>query len=162
MAPGDVGLSKSAISGQDAGDLLQELVNRISHRQGRTLSLMADNAVTLPQILLMNRVFAAERVTATSLALALDMSLSSISQMVERLHRLGFVRRAEIASDRRKKTIALTRKGKNLLCRIREARSAEYRAGIAQLSAPLRAELGVLLKRALAELRARDVSSERA
>lgn len=135
------------------GDLLQDLVNRISHRSGKTLAIMNEALVTLQQVLLLNRI--AERSgnsTSSELAAALHMSLPSVSQMIDRLHQLGLVDRAEMSEDRRKRRIRLTPRGSELLTRIRKARSAEYEAGVVRLSPQLRADLEAVLKRALDEL----------
>ena len=138
---------------QRLGDLLQELVNRISHRGGETLTMMSEALVTLQQVLLLNRI--AERggnSTSSELAAALHMSLPSVSQMIDRLHQLGLVGRAEMSEDRRKRRIRLTPRGSELLARIRMARSTEYEAGVIRLSQQLRADLEAVLKRALDEL----------
>lgn len=141
----------SAAADRALGVLLQDLVNQISHRGGRTLAVMTEGSVTLQQVLLLNRLGVAVA-TGTELAGALAMSLSSVSQMIDRLGQLGLVARIAVAADRRKKAIALTPKGRALLRRVRDARSAEYRAGVARLSPPLRAELAKVLARALKEL----------
>jgi DNA-binding MarR family transcriptional regulator len=138
---------------QRLGDLLQELVNLISHRSGETLAIMNEASVTLQQVLLLNRI--AERggnSTSSELAAALHMSLPSVSQMIDRLCQLDLVERVEMSEDRRKRRIELTHRGSELLLRIRGARSAEYEAGVIRLSAPLRADLKAVLKRALDEL----------
>jgi len=138
------------------GDLLQALVNRVSHRGGRTLALMNQASVTLQQVLLLSRVAEATGSTASQLAGALNMSLPSISQMIDRLHQLKLVTRVEMEEDRRKKRIALTRAGRAFLERLQAARSAEYQAGLATLPQPLRAELEAILARTLRALTAQD------
>ncbi|HUB97529.1 MAG TPA: MarR family transcriptional regulator [Stellaceae bacterium] len=135
------------------GDLLQDLVNRVSHRGGKTLAMMNDASVTLQQVLLLNRLREQDGSTSSELAETLNMSLPSISQMIDRLHQLKLVTRAEMSEDRRKKRIALTRAGRTLLERLHEARTAEYEAGLAKLLAePQRAELRLVLDRILQEL----------
>ncbi|MBV8534965.1 MAG: MarR family transcriptional regulator [Alphaproteobacteria bacterium] len=145
-------MRNSAGDSREIGELLQDFVNDISHRRGRTLAVMTEEAVTLQQVLLLHRLFEARSATPTELAGQLHMSLSSLSQMIERLNQLGLVTRTEMSDDRRKKTVKLTRKGQALLGRVREARSLEYSAGVARLSPPVRAELARALLRALGEL----------
>ena len=137
------------------GDLLQDLVNRVSHRGGRTLAIMNDASVTLHQVLLLSRLSEVDGGTSSELSDALNMSLPSLSQMIDRLHQLKLVTRAEMSEDRRKKRIALTRTGRALLERLHGARSAEYEAGIARLSPQLCNDLKAVLTRALRELAAR-------
>ncbi|HVA12715.1 MAG TPA: MarR family transcriptional regulator [Stellaceae bacterium] len=152
-------MTGSTAADQPVGDLLQDFVDQISHRGGRTLAVMTEGSVTLQQVLLLNRLFASDAATATELAAQLHMSLSSVSQMIDRLDQLGLVARIAVPEDRRKKAIELTRKGHALLHRVREARSAEYRAGVARLSLKLRADLARVLARALRELAAAERAS---
>jgi hypothetical protein len=48
--------------------LLQEFVNRVSHLQGNTLSVLTDESVTLQQVLLLRRLQQAGRSTPSELA----------------------------------------------------------------------------------------------
>lgn len=139
-------------SRQKLGDLLQEVVNRVSHRGGRTLAVMNDASVTLHQVLLLSRLSELGGATSSELSTALSMSLPSVSQMIDRVYQLDLVDRAEVAEDRRKKQIMLTGEGQRLLARLHDARSAEYETGTAQLSSQLRADLKTVLIRVLLEL----------
>lgn len=139
---------------QTLGDLLQAFVNRVSHRGGQTLGILNEASVTLHQVMLLSRVVELGGSTPSELAATLNMSLPSVSQMVDRLHQLKLITRSEMAEDRRRKRIVLTRKGETLLARLHEARSAEYELGTALLSDPLRADLKKLLERGLRELSA--------
>jgi DNA-binding MarR family transcriptional regulator len=134
------------------GDLLQGLVNLVSHRGGQTLTIMNEASVTLQQVILLSRLAESGMSTASELAATLGMSMSSVSQMIDRLFQLDLVTRAEMLEDRRKKQIALTPKGRALLHRLHEARSAEFEAGVARLPPQLRADLTLVLARALREL----------
>jgi DNA-binding MarR family transcriptional regulator len=136
----------------EAGKLLQQLVNDISHRGGLTLSLMNDAAVTLHQVLLLTHLTEAKECAVSDLAARLNMSPPSISQMVDRLFQLGMISRAEDAADRRRKILAVTPKAKALLARISAARSAEYAAGLASVRPALRKELVELLRKVLKDL----------
>lgn len=139
------------------GALIRDFVNRVSHRGGRTLAVMNDASVTLHQILILNQIFEAGAVTPSDLAPKLSMSLPSLSQMIDRLHQLDLVARAEMTGDRRKKRLTLTRKGRALLMRMQAARAADYEAGAAALSPASRGQLAAALERALRELlRAED------
>lgn len=134
------------------GNLVQEFVNHVSHTQGKTLTALADAAVTLQQILLLRRVASSSESTPSALAEQMHMSLPAVSQMVERLFQLDLVSRIESTDDRRKKQLAVTRRGRALLKRIAEARTADYAAGIAPLSPGVRTALARVLEDALKEL----------
>ena len=83
----------------------------------------------------------------------MKLTLPSVSQMIDRLVRLGYLSRTEQAADRRKKTIAVTSKGKRFLQQLQAERSTEYELGISPLREPTRRELAAALQRALEELR---------
>jgi DNA-binding MarR family transcriptional regulator len=134
------------------GDLLQEFVNRVSHAQGKTLAVLADASVTLPQVLLLRRVAASSEITPSEIAEQMRMSLPAVSQMLDRLSQLGLVSRAESMADRRKKVITVTPEARALLKRIQRARSTDYAAGVAPLSPRARTALTQVLKDALEEL----------
>jgi DNA-binding MarR family transcriptional regulator len=142
----------SAKDGATAGELLLALVDRVSHRGGDTLALMNEAGTTLPQILFLARLRQAGGGTATELAGTLNMSLPAVSQMVDRLFRLGLLSRVEDAEDRRRKRLATTGKADTLLDRLTRARSAEYSRGVARLSPAVRKELSTALQKAVNEL----------
>ena len=52
---------------------------------------MLEASVTAPQVVLMNYAMTVPRSTPSNLAAAMNISLSSISQMIERLVKLGFL-----------------------------------------------------------------------
>ena len=136
----------------ELGELLQEFVNRVSHLQGKTLTVLTEESVTLQQVLLLRRVKQVGKSTPSDIAERMHMSLPAVSQMIDRLFLVGLLMRNEAQDDRRKKDVAVTPKGHALLERIRRARSAEYAAGVASLSPKLRSDLAKLLRKALAVL----------
>jgi len=161
-APAGPAEAAGASDADAVGELLQELVNRVSHRgQGQVLALMNEASVTLQQLLMLGLLAQRGECTASELARELNMSQSATSQMVERLFQLDYVRRAEDPQDRRQKRLALTPAAAQVLARIHRARSAEYGAGVAPLTPALRAELASVLRRVLAELRLRDGPAKR-
>ena len=134
------------------GEIVQEFVNRVSHAQGKTLAALSDAGVTLPQVLLLRRVASNGETTTSELAGQMHMSLPAVSQMAERLSQLSLLSRIEATDDRRKKRLMVTQDGRKLLTRISKARSADYAAGVAPLSARVRAGLLRVLSEALEEL----------
>jgi DNA-binding MarR family transcriptional regulator len=138
------------------GDLLQDFVGKVAHRSGRTLTIMAEASVTLQQVILLNRLTELGPTTVSEVAAALGMSLPSVSQMIDRLSRLGVVTRAEASDDRRKRLIELTASGRALLEQLKEARSSEFDIGVASLSPRLQVELSRALSEALSQLAGRE------
>ena len=146
----------------DLGFLLEDFVNKVSHPRGRALSFMAEASVTVPQAILMNYAIMAPHSTPSQLAANMNISLSSISQMIERLVKLGYLRRAEDAGDRRRKTIDVTKKARTFLDELKALRADEFAVGTAALSAETRALLGSAVAQALGEIEAfRAPSKER-
>lgn len=145
----------------ELGELLQGLVNRISHRgQGRSFAIMNEASVTVPQVILLYRIIHEDLHKPSALARSLGMSGPSISQMLDRLFQLGLIIRSDSPEDRRQRLVDVTPKAKALCRQIARARSAEYAQGVARLSVPLRAELRDVLARALAELETADAQAE--
>jgi len=136
------------------GALFEAFVNRVSHSRGRVLNLMAEASVTVPQAILMNFALAAPGSTPSSLASTMAISLPSVSQMIERLARLGFLRRIEDLQDRRRRMIEVTPRAKTFLERLKVVRSAEFAAAAADLSDATRRSLSDALSQALKELAA--------
>lgn len=134
------------------GEVLQEFVNRVSHLQGNTLSVLTEESVTLQQVLLLRRLRQSGQCTPSELAELMRMSAPAVSQMIDRLFALELVSRAEAPGDRRRKLIAVTAKANALLERVRKARASEYAAGVARLSPQVRAELLKVLRKALREI----------
>ncbi len=134
------------------GELLLELVDRVSHRGGDTLALMAEAGITLPQLLFLVRLRQTGGSTASELGERLNMSPPAISQMVARLFRLGLLTQAADGEDRRRKRLATTPRANILIDRISRARAAEFGRGTANLSPAVRKELATALQKAVREL----------
>ena len=146
-----------ATAESELGELLQRLVNRISHRgQGKSFAIMNDASVTVPQVILLYRVIHEKLHKPSELARSLGMSGPAVSQMLDRLFQLDLIARIESPEDRRQRLVTATPKAKALCARIANARSAEYAQGVAHLSAPLHAEFKDVLTRTMAELDAAD------
>jgi DNA-binding MarR family transcriptional regulator len=144
--------AEDSLCPETLGELVQEFVNRVSHAQGKTLAVLTDAGVTLPQVLLLRRMASNGEITTSELAEQMRMSLPAVSQMVERLSQLSLVSRIESTDDRRKKRLIVAPDGRKLLRRISKARSADYAAGVAPLSPRVRAGLLRVLSDALKEL----------
>jgi DNA-binding MarR family transcriptional regulator len=134
------------------GPLLLELIDRVSHRGGDTLALMAEAGITLPQLLFLVRLRQTGGSTASELGQRLNMSPPAISQMVARLFRLGLVTQTEDGEDRRRKRLATTPRAHTMIDRISRARAAEFGQGTAKLSPAVRKQLAAALRKAVDEL----------
>lgn len=134
------------------GELLLELVDRVSHRGGSTLALMTEAGITLPQLLFLVRLRQLGGSTASELGERLNMSPPAISQMVARLFRLGLLTQTEDGEDRRRKRLATTPRANTTIDRISRARASEYGHGTAKLSPAVRKELAAALHKAVREL----------
>ena len=136
------------------GLMLEAFVNRISHPRGRALAFMSEASVTVAQVILMTHAICGG--TPSSLAAAMNLSMSSVSQMIERLVKLGFLNRSEDAEDRRRKTVRATVKAKAFLDELRILRAEEFSVGAAVFSRETRDVLKCAISRALRELDGRD------
>jgi DNA-binding MarR family transcriptional regulator len=136
----------------EAGAALQRLVNLISHRSGRVISIMSEASVTLPQVLLLNRVDAIGSTSPSDIALEAQASAPAASQMIERLVRQGLLRRVEDPSDRRRKVISLSPAARALLKKLEAARAVDYELGLAPLGAELKSAMAEVLRQAADEL----------
>jgi DNA-binding MarR family transcriptional regulator len=135
-----------------AGDALRRLVDLVSHGSGLVLALMNNEAVTLSQVLLLNRVERSGPASLSGLAEGGLTSSAALSQMVERLVGQGLLDRTEDPADRRRKAIRLTPRARALLRKIEQVRSQDYELGLSSLSQELREELAVTLQRVAAEI----------
>jgi DNA-binding MarR family transcriptional regulator len=136
---------------EQSGDALRRLVDLVSHRTGRALTVMNEASVSLPQVLLLSHVDRGAR-SPSDLAGATHVSLPAVSQMIERLVQQGLLVRTEDEGDRRRKSIAITRPARVLLRKLGAARSAEYALGLASLSPALLREMRDVATRAVDEL----------
>ena len=142
----------SRLSATAEARALRRLVDLVAHRSGAALSVMDELRVTLPQILLMNRIAALRDASISELAKISPGSAAAVSQMVDRLVRQGLLQRTEHPADRRRKAVSVSTAGAALLGDLEWARTADYALGLSCISAELRADLGRLLERAIAEI----------
>ena len=86
----------------ELGELLVDFVNRVSHPRGRALTFLINAGITVDQVILLNCAQQQPGSTPSALAKMMSLSPSSVSQMLDRLHSLGMVRRTEDPNDRRR------------------------------------------------------------
>lgn len=134
------------------GEALRRLIDLAAHRSGAVLAIMEAASVTLPQVLLLDRVAEIGPASLSELAEGSRASTAAMSQMIDRLVQQSLLRRGEDPADRRRKAIAATARARALLRRLAEARSADYELGLAPISPNLRQRLIPALEQAVAEL----------
>jgi DNA-binding MarR family transcriptional regulator len=134
--------------------LLEDFVNKVSHPKGRALAFMSEASTTVPQVILMDFALKSSATAHSALAERTGISLSSVSQMLERLVKLGFVRRRQNATDGRRKVIELTEHGRVFLAKLQTLRSQKFAAGVEALSKETRDLLKVALARAMQDFEA--------
>lgn len=81
---------------------------------------------------------------------SLGLSLAAMSRAAEELVQRGLVDRTEDPSDRRMKRLRLTKKGNDLVLKMRELRMAGFEQFVATLGAKERAQLAKALEPILA------------
>jgi DNA-binding MarR family transcriptional regulator len=137
-----------------AADLLQRLVNRVSHSTGASLAVMQSAELTLPQVLVLSRVAHGTAASTSTLAAAAGGSLPAASQMIDRLVRQGYLKRHQDGVDRRRSFLSVTLRGRAVLRKLAESRVTEYASGLDRASPKRLRELEKILRLILIELEA--------
>lgn len=135
-------------------ELLQRLVNRVSHSTGASLAVMHSAELTLPQVLLLNRVAHGAAASTSTLAAAGGGSAAAASQMIDRLVRQGYLRRHQDAADRRRSFLSVTSRGHTVLNKLAAARIIEYASSLNRASPKRLRQLERVLRPLLIELEA--------
>jgi len=117
---------------------------------GRTLPILHAARLTTPQIAVLE--FTRESQTMSAVAIYLGLSRPATSQLVDRLVRVGLVRRAEGTVDRRQRHVILSAKGRSLVDRVAAARAARFDSSLAVLEPALVARLESVLSEVVGTL----------
>jgi DNA-binding MarR family transcriptional regulator len=128
------------------GALLRRLVDLASHRSGTALALIGQAGITFPQLILLARVKRLGAASITALAAVSGASLPATSQMIERLVNLGLLARTADTADRRRRALAVTARGSEVLARIAGARAADYAESLAGVPPALLRALAAALR----------------
>jgi DNA-binding MarR family transcriptional regulator len=110
---------------------------------GRTAPLLQRAKLTMGQLAALE--LARGSRTVSEMAGALGLSRPATSQIVDKLVRAHVVDRREGTRDRRERNVVLTRKGRNLLGRIGEARAARFEESLSNVPASLAARFAAVL-----------------
>ncbi|HEY8020906.1 MAG TPA: MarR family transcriptional regulator [Thermoanaerobaculia bacterium] len=141
---------------------LAQLVLRLMsemHRfdDGRTLPILHASKLTTPQLAVLE--LTRTPCTVSAVADHLRLSRPATSQLVDKLVRLGLVRRDLGAEDRRERRVSLTRKGEGLLRKVAAARAARFETSLATLPPPVAARLAKVLAEVVETLAQRGAST---
>jgi DNA-binding MarR family transcriptional regulator len=131
------------------------MVNHLNKSgQSTALGAMHESGLTLPQIVVLH-VLQRGPSRISTLSEYLHLSMSATSSLVQRLFEEALITRDEDPDDRRQKRVELTRKGEALIDHLDRERAEGVSRGLAQLPAPLRAELVDVATRVLEHLKER-------
>ena len=132
---------------------IESLVKQISGLTAFRPDTWRDVDLTLAQLKAVFLLRRAQPRTLTDLALALGISLTSASALVERLVRLGMVERSADVSDRRQVQIELSPDGASLVERLERQSRGELLAALGRMGEPGLASLETGLTELLAAVR---------
>lgn len=76
--------------------------------------------VSFPQFFLLGHISTTEELSMTAIATKMSHTTAAATGLVERLAKLGYLRRSQDATDRRRVLIRITAKGTSLVGRIRQ------------------------------------------
>jgi DNA-binding MarR family transcriptional regulator len=116
-------------------------MHRFDH--GRTLPILHASKLTTPQLVVLE--FARVPCTVSAVANHIRLSRPATSQLVDKLVRLGLVRRDLGAEDRRERHVSLTSRGEALLRSVAAARAARFETSLAILPPSVAARLSKVL-----------------
>src|SRR5580700_1123029 len=102
----------------------EELAEIVMHMQRKFLHNLSEElghgSVSFPQYFLLGYLDTQEVITMSEIAAKMGHTTAAATGLVDRLERLGYVQRAHALDDRRKVMVRITRKGSNLVTRIRQ------------------------------------------
>lgn len=117
------------------------------NRKNDALKAMAELGLTFPQIGALHVLMFEGAMAVSALTDKLDLSVSAVSHLVQRLVEAGLVKREEHETDRRQKVVSLSEEGRALVERLMKARLKEFRASVAHVKPELRKELKTVLEK---------------
>jgi uncharacterized protein YjbI with pentapeptide repeats len=122
------------------------------NRRHEGLKAMADLGLTFPQIGALHILMFEGAMAVSALTDKLELSVSAVSHLVQRLVEAGLVKRAEHESDRRQKVVSLSDAGRRLVEELMKARLNEFRASVEHVKPELRKDLKAVLEKIVDDL----------
>lgn len=101
---------------------LDEVFHQMMRRMHHKLAKSMDDKLTGSQFMVLKRINDHGRITVTGMAEDLNVSLSAVTALIDRMYRAGYVVRVRDEEDRRLVWLELTDKGKEILTACQEAR----------------------------------------
>ena len=121
---------------------------------GKSLSLINNEGLTLPQILSLHSLITCGPMPVSEVAKSINLSRAATSQMVERLVQAKLVERVEDERDRRHKQVSISPRGLELMVSLRDARVASLQQLFMPVSAATRERFIHVLEEVVAEVSA--------
>jgi DNA-binding MarR family transcriptional regulator len=112
---------RSASELQDEAEELAEIVMQMQRRFLLKLSAaLSHGSVSFPQYFLLGYLDKQEVITMSGIASKMGHTTAAATGLVDRLEKLGYVRRSHALEDRRKVMVRITEKGSDLVAGIRK------------------------------------------
>jgi len=145
--------------GRSLGTIVHRFLSAM-HRYdaGRTLPMLHAAKLTTPQIAVLE--YTRDSQTVSGVASYLGLSLPATSQLIDKLARSGLVRRIESTTDRRRRHVILTAKGREFVDRIAGARAARFDSSLTVLSLAVAARFGSILTEVIGALNEASLPTE--
>lgn len=109
---------------RDLSEEAEELTDIIMELQRRFLLNLSEElshgSVSFPQFFLLTYLDKQEVITMSGIAAKMGHTTAAATGLVDRLEKLGYVQRSHAMDDRRKVMVRITKKGSNLVARIRQ------------------------------------------
>ena len=122
----------SSINRKDVSLAIAQLMPHII--QGVHLDFLTSRNITQTQFLVLVAIHSRERAPMNVLAQNMQVSMPTISGIVDRLARAGYLQRIEDPHDRRQVVVELTSKGKTLIKQFQAAVSQRWQEVLLALS----------------------------
>jgi DNA-binding MarR family transcriptional regulator len=150
-----------ARTARDLNELLHDMMVAFGHTSGSDIVAVVNEAdLTLPQIIILGLLQQGPQ-TVSSLSEMIKLTPGAVSRLVDRMVRKGLVSRREGNDDRRQKMLSLTSAGRRLRDRVERASTGSFAAALSNLDSALAIELKNVLKRVVAALCSRPLTTER-
>ncbi len=118
----------------ELSNLIKDFYGLLAHSgEQRTLSVMYESQLTLPQIVTLHYVSKCGACSISSISERIGLTLGATSHLVDRLVRKGYLSRHENPKDRRIKLIEITGKGNEFLSKLNESRTADLVSALSVL-----------------------------
>ncbi len=103
------------INNQDYLQIIESMPEIVCNMEQHMMHQIEKHGLTMPQFWVLTRLFHAERkLKVSEISESLDLPASSMTEMLDKLEKAGFVKRQRIKDDRRVVVIETTKKSEQL------------------------------------------------